>query len=42
MSLFVETLKRLYKAGKITSEKIELLRVEDKITEEEYNYIFTQ
>ena len=37
--LFVESLKRLYKDGKINEEKIILLLNEGKITKEEKNYI---
>ena len=39
MSRFVESLKRLYKAGKITDKKVAELLTEGKITEEEYEYI---
>lgn len=37
--LFIESLKRLYKDGKITEEKIVELYVSKKITEEEKLYI---
>lgn len=36
---FVESLKRLYKDGKVTEEKICELYVSGKITEEEKMYI---
>lgn len=39
MSRFVESLKRLYKGGKITEEKVAELLAEGKITQEEYDYI---
>ena len=39
MSRFVESLKRLYSAGKITEEKLSEMLAEGKITEEELNYI---
>ena len=39
MSRFVESLKRLYKSGKITEEKLAELLAEGKITQEEYDYI---
>lgn len=37
--LFVESLKRLYKEGKLTEEKIVELTKSGKITEEEKLYI---
>jgi hypothetical protein len=39
MSVFVESLKRLYKNMKVTEEKIVELYVSKKITEEEKLYI---
>ena len=38
-STFVESLKRLYKAGKITKKKIKALLDAGKITQEQYDYI---
>ena len=37
--LFVESVKRLYKDGKISKEKVLELYEGKKITEEEFNYI---
>lgn len=39
MRALVESLRRLYKAGKITDEKVAELLTEGKITQEEYEYI---
>ena len=39
MSRFVESLKRLYKAGKVTEEKLSEMLAGGKITQEEYYYI---
>lgn len=39
MSNFVDSLKRLYAAGKITDEKVAELQSNGKITEKEYAYI---
>lgn len=39
MSAFVESLKRLYKAGRVTMAKLNSLLAEGKITKEEYDYI---
>lgn len=39
MSTFVESLRRLYKAGKITKKKLDDLLDEGKITQDEYDYI---
>lgn len=39
MSQFIESLKRLYKDGKVTKEKIVKLYVSGKITEKEKMYI---
>jgi hypothetical protein len=38
-SIFVEAMRRLYRDGNINEEKIILLFNDDKITEEEKNYI---
>lgn len=39
MSIFVESLKRLYADSKVNEEKLEELCKNGKITEEELNYI---
>lgn len=39
MSAFVESLKRLYAAGSISTQKLVALRDAGKITEEEYVYV---
>lgn len=39
MNQFVESLKRLYSLGKINQEKLNSLLKENKLTQEEYNYI---
>ena len=39
MSDFVESLRRLYKAGRVTLAKLQQMMAQGKITEEEYNYI---
>lgn len=39
MSIFVESLRRLYKSGKVNFEKISELLSRGKISEEEFNYI---
>ena len=39
MSLFVESLKRLYNANRITDKKLLDLVKRKKITEEEYAYV---
>ena len=39
MRQFVESLKRLYKNGRITQGKVTVLFKENKITEEEKKYI---
>jgi hypothetical protein len=39
MSPFVESLKRLYQANKISLEKLDNLLYINKISQEEYNYI---
>lgn len=38
-SQFAESLKRLFEHGKLAIFKLEELRSEEKITEEEFNYI---
>ena len=39
MSPFIESLKRLYALGKLDEKKILALLEENKISQEEYNYI---
>ena len=39
MRTFVESLRRLYKANRITIEKLQAFLSEGKINEEEYAYI---
>lgn len=39
MRQFVESLRRLYKNNKVTKDKVVSLFKENKITEEEKNYI---
>ena len=39
MRALVESLRRLYKSGRINKEKVDELFKNGKITEEEYNYI---
>ena len=39
MSVFIESLKRLYQSGKLNEEKIVELYVSGKITEDEKLYI---
>lgn len=41
MSMFVESLKRLYKSEKVTLVKLDQLKTNGKVTEEEYKYIIT-
>jgi hypothetical protein len=41
MRQFVESLKRLYRNGKITQNKVTILFKENKITEEEKKYILS-
>jgi len=38
-SKFVESVRRLYRAGKITLDKVKELLANGKITPEEYDYI---
>ncbi len=37
--MLAESLKRLYEKGKVTDEKLENMKAEQKITEEEFNSI---
>ena len=39
MRVFVESLKRLYKSGKVTLTQIQTYLANGKITAEEYDYI---
>lgn len=39
MSTFVESLKRLYEQGKITTDRLAELQTTGKITADEYEYI---
>ena len=39
MSRLVKSLKRLYKARKVSQEKLNKILLDDKITEEELDYI---
>ena len=39
MGIFAESLKRLFEQGRTTSDKIDDLFVNGKITREEYDYI---
>ena len=39
MRVFVESLKRLYKSGKVTLTQIQAYLANGKITTEEYDYI---
>lgn len=39
MSTFVKSLRRLYQAGRITDVRIAELREDNKISQEEYEYI---
>lgn len=39
MNQFVESMKRLYANGKVSEEKIMMLCKDNKITEDEKNYI---
>ena len=39
-TVFIESLKRLYNDKKITSEKLESLLIDKKISRKEYDYIF--
>lgn len=42
MSIFVESLKRLFTTQKISIEKLNEMSKNSKITQEEYNYIVMQ
>ena len=42
MTIIVESIKRLYRDGKVTIEKIDQLLNEKKINKEEYNYIISE
>jgi hypothetical protein len=39
MSTFVESVARLYRAGKLTQEQLKKLLTAKKITQQEYEYI---
>jgi hypothetical protein len=39
MRVFIESLKRLYKSGRVTLEKIKSYLADGKITTAEYDYI---
>ena len=39
MTIFIESLKRLYMMEKVNVEKLETLKGNNKITQEEYDYI---
>lgn len=39
MRTLVESLKRLYKTDKVTTEKLEQMKSDNKITQEEFTYI---
>lgn len=39
MSTLAQSLRRLYKSGQVTLEKIESMLVEGKITQDEFDYI---
>lgn len=39
MSVLVESLRRLYIAGKVTKKKLQTMKSENKITQAEYDYI---
>lgn len=42
MSKFCESLKRLYLAGSVTVEKLDQLKTDGKISEDEYSYIVSE
>jgi len=42
MSTLVESLKRLYAQGKVAVSKLDSMKAEGKITQEEYDYITAQ
>lgn len=39
MSIFVESLKRIFRDGKVSEEKLQQLLKENKINKEEFDYI---
>ena len=39
MSIFVESLKRIFHDGKVSEEKLQQLLKENKINKEEFDYI---
>ena len=41
MSTFVESLRRLYKAGRVTQAKLQSYVTSGKITQAEYEYIIS-
>jgi hypothetical protein len=41
MSIFADSLRRLYRAGRVLIEKLNSLRTDGKLTEDEYTYITT-
>lgn len=41
MSTLVESLKRLYLAGKVAIEKLSTMKADGKLSEDEYNYIIS-
>jgi hypothetical protein len=41
-SQFVESLSRLYKSNRINKERLDELLANNKISDEEYNYIVSQ
>jgi hypothetical protein len=41
MRRFVESLKRLYKAGRVTEIRLQALLNNNEITQEEYDYIIS-
>ena len=42
MSRFVQSLRRLYKAGKVTEEKLTSMKEAGIITQEEYDFIIAE
>lgn len=42
MSKFVESLKRLYSASRVNVVKLDELKTNGKITQEEYNHILSK
>lgn len=40
-NIFVESLCRLYKAGRVDNEKLKSLLAENKITKQEYDHIIS-